>query len=517
MVSLFSKNQNNPVWTASDYSGSQTPDNAAILRSYDGGVASTYNGSYWVAYDDTNSDPYLFSAGDITDPSTYSDEGSPTSTGANRVCDFIDMSGIDDQTPYWLFMSDGGSEIFVYKSADLSNWASGSSIESGALDSPEDFTLQRRPDGSWLGLYEDDGQQSGVAVNAATCAETQPDQNWTDEGEFLSHDEGLAFLANPCLRRVSVDGSLYFVTLYEALHGAPGSPSEPFVTRCAWVPETDALDKSQIVTGGNVLESSDPWEDKITIPNSFFSVNGNSYVMYTGDSGGSSKAIGLASGSTIVNTKRNFKQTAVKPTIAWPTSSGDLGRTDLKAIDAFSTGGLSAYTGDTGQFQVGSGDPVTNGHYSLKPTAVGGYKIYSTNGLPYYPNQDDTYVTEEYLTGSANIYKRFFVQSNDVTSHYLTIVVGSSDEYRLYRSDSGTLTLLTDKTGLNIPRDERIYEKTTPKSDGVIDSNLVDSGGNTIASLSYDTSGDSNQYTDGGVGWQFGQDTGVAVSAAYVE
>lgn len=524
MVYEYTPDSENPMWD--DGSGGQ--DNPRVLRDRQTGEALQYNGSYWIAYN-TGSGSSLISATDLADKTTWTGEGTVGSTASGDYPgDFLDMSGLDDTTPYWLFTNDT-TDLYVTKSSDMVSWTTLTNVTSGALASPEDLSIQQRPDGSWFAIYEEDGQTAGVAVNAATTTNTTPEGGWTDHGAAFRYDEGYSFLANPCLRRVDIGGVTHYEAIYESLSGTDNNPTPPFVARGAWVEDSNILTPSAWTFAGSVYTPASGWEGDISVPNSIVTVGGTNYLFYTGNSG-SNKALGLATGEQVVDSIRNF------PEMATPIDSGaartkDFGGTLAMTDDAITTGtgtgvvdsfedaGLTEYSaasGTVGDWNVNTTAPVNDGAYSLKPTTTG-YTIYSNSGLARYPDGGEVYATDIYYgSGSVNFYLHYFTQASS-DDGYTALVGGPSGvaELRLYRKENDTFTLLTS-TALTAPTGEWVTAEIQPASPGTHVVTIYDSANTQLAQVSYDTSGDAVQYTDGGIGFEVGGGTNAAFDNARI-
>lgn len=172
-------------------------------------------------------------------------------------------------------------------------------------------------------------------------------------------------------------------------------------------------------------------------------------------------------------------------------------------IDGFEDSDISEYGGDTTAYSTTT-STVYNGTSSLamaSDTSV----IQSTNGLSSYPQQGQNITVYHYTQSQGGVV--FFAQDEDNTiSGYFVRASAGNDALQIYRVDSGTFTLLSEKA-VTVDAGKWYRYEILPKSGGTIKVSLSQNG----TYLQSVTANDGN-YTSGGIGFR-----GAGVSGARMD
>lgn len=166
-------------------------------------------------------------------------------------------------------------------------------------------------------------------------------------------------------------------------------------------------------------------------------------------------------------------------------------------IDSFEDGGMTEYSGDTTEASTVS-YPTVSGDLALKMDTLSdgsASAVVSTSGLPYYPNDGDTF-RYHMQTGDGSADGRFFFGAADTENAYRVEISPGSDEVRLGRVEAGVVTDLG-----SIPATITTFEwyevEVRWADGGGLEVETFDESGSSLGTI---TSGDST-YLSGGVGW----------------
>jgi hypothetical protein len=178
-------------------------------------------------------------------------------------------------------------------------------------------------------------------------------------------------------------------------------------------------------------------------------------------------------------------------------------------IDNFEDGDIDEYAGDTGNYEANSNSPVQAGTFSLKHTATSTSRIYSSTGLPDYPELGDTFEGWIYLDDSDDS-GMFAWSGSDADNAYWIQVNKNISEFRAFSRESGgfnTLATTSISIGTGWFRGEVTWNYY-----GRLTCTLYDSGGNQQAQIEF---GDASYISSTGWGWRTNADT-VAFDEAFV-
>lgn len=165
-------------------------------------------------------------------------------------------------------------------------------------------------------------------------------------------------------------------------------------------------------------------------------------------------------------------------------------------IDNFEDNDLVEYFGETSNASISTAN-VYEGSYSLKldiPDTVSP-QIFSTSGLPRYPQAGDTF---EYWwrAGNASSWGSMLFGVQDETNFYQIQLRADDDVATVYRIDSGSYTTIS-QTSVTLSEDTWYRIEVAWAEGGSMTATVYDTGGTSLAS----TSTTDATYTGGGVGW----------------
>ena len=181
---------------------------------------------------------------------------------------------------------------------------------------------------------------------------------------------------------------------------------------------------------------------------------------------------------------------------------------DPIVIDDFSSGDLTAYSGDLDEFDVVS-DPVFQGDFSLELTNLDGNDPYisSTDGLNAYPQQGDVFEARFKFRSDSDLDQLSYfyaVQEESATrTGYYTRIRDDADEIEFLRADNGSLTSLASSS-TDVPKDEWLRLETEWLADGTHNVTLYDESSMELSSLSVN----DDTYVSGGFAWHISRGEG---------
>lgn len=160
-------------------------------------------------------------------------------------------------------------------------------------------------------------------------------------------------------------------------------------------------------------------------------------------------------------------------------------------VDDFEDQDLAEYQGDTGNFQFTT-SPVQSGTYALEKPPGGTYDIVSTSGLPRYPAPGDTFEWYWYCTQPDTTDQRaFFGVQNSPTNMddadadgYEVVPYAQGDEFRLWRRDGGSVTVLASTAQTNWPSGEWARMQVSWTTGGDITAKMFDASDTELVSVS---------------------------------
>ena len=152
------------------------------------------------------------------------------------------------------------------------------------------------------------------------------------------------------------------------------------------------------------------------------------------------------------------------------------------------------YFQDVGSFNRVSNGAVFEGSHSLQVTTKG-VEIYSTSGLPRYPQAGEVFSARCNLSDTSGIpILHFGVQ--DANNYYLVRPRTQDNTLEMAVTSAGQNTLLA-QTSVSIPTNEWLLNEVEWQTNGTITYTLFDANGSQIDSIT----GNDTQYTGGGVGF----------------
>lgn len=198
-------------------------DDWAVLKYPNTSLPYMYDSYYWSAYDiadNTHIDMiYLAKSSDLLNWENVT--FNPIYSENLRMCDFIYVG--TNATPFWIFYSNwsGGDEVVdVLVSSDMENWsAHNSNPVYNNTDDVEDFRIIRLDNGTWIGVYEDDGE-SNNAVQMTWTTASEPSSGWMSSERDLWSNPEIMWIANPAICR---DDDEYLYVAYEYVSPDPAN------------------------------------------------------------------------------------------------------------------------------------------------------------------------------------------------------------------------------------------------------------------------------------------------------
>lgn len=169
----------------------------------------------------------------------------------------------------------------------------------------------------------------------------------------------------------------------------------------------------------------------------------------------------------------------------------------ITVVDNLEDGDIAEYVGNTADFTVDTTAPVFNGSHSAKCSTADS-EIISTSGLPYYPQQGDTFAGQVQMNNGCAAQLAYFVQ--DINNYYLFEAYATGDIIRLYVKSGGSFSEIS-RAAVTVNNGTEYQLRATPKSNGDHVIALYNADASSL--LKSFTAVDST-YSSGGVGMRQG-------------